>query len=250
MFRTTGPRHENEGKPVRLNRRNTMILAAGLAASSVLGSAGPAPAAIAAQTGNITVLQPPPPDVRLEQLTSDEVGFAFAERTCATLSAPLPVDIIDPVGTYGAGQTNPGLVPAGTPVDSYLVHLDNVGDTGNAFLSGSLTFDQPVLGIILLPGTLNASDPVVGAPGTLYPTGDTQFRGYEAPDTVTVSPDGFTVTFAAVSGSRQDDVRIITAGTCPLLPTAKEQCKDGGWEAFGFRNPGQCVSFVATGGKH
>jgi hypothetical protein len=36
----------------------------------------------------------------------------------------------------------------------------------------------------------------------------------------------------------------------PELPTAKDQCKNGGWRDFGvFKNQGQCVSFVATGGK-
>ena len=35
------------------------------------------------------------------------------------------------------------------------------------------------------------------------------------------------------------------------LPTAKDQCKDGGWQTFGvFKNQGDCVSFVATGGKN
>jgi probable HAF family extracellular repeat protein len=29
--------------------------------------------------------------------------------------------------------------------------------------------------------------------------------------------------------------------------TGKEQCKDGGWENFGFKNQGQCIQFVNTG---
>ena len=36
-------------------------------------------------------------------------------------------------------------------------------------------------------------------------------------------------------------------------PTNKDQCKDGGWQTFDnptFKNQGDCVSFVATGGKH
>jgi len=34
-------------------------------------------------------------------------------------------------------------------------------------------------------------------------------------------------------------------------PTAKSECKDGGWEAFGvFKNQGDCVSFVATDGRN
>ena len=30
-------------------------------------------------------------------------------------------------------------------------------------------------------------------------------------------------------------------------PLTKDQCKDGGWETFGFSNQGQCVRFVETG---
>jgi hypothetical protein len=34
------------------------------------------------------------------------------------------------------------------------------------------------------------------------------------------------------------------------LPTSKNQCKKGGWQTFGvFKNQGDCVSFVATGGQ-
>jgi hypothetical protein len=33
-------------------------------------------------------------------------------------------------------------------------------------------------------------------------------------------------------------------------PTTKDECKNGGWRDFGtFKNQGDCVSFVATGGK-
>ena len=44
------------------------------------------------------------------------------------------------------------------------------------------------------------------------------------------------------------DVVVVDA---PPLPTSKEQCKNGGWRSFGvFKNKGDCVSFVATGGKN
>lgn len=36
----------------------------------------------------------------------------------------------------------------------------------------------------------------------------------------------------------------------PLMPTTREACKDGGYKLFpAFKNQGDCVSFVATGGK-
>lgn len=43
-----------------------------------------------------------------------------------------------------------------------------------------------------------------------------------------------------------------TVGGGPPRPTTKEQCKKGGWRNFGstFRNQGDCVSFVATGGRN
>jgi hypothetical protein len=46
-----------------------------------------------------------------------------------------------------------------------------------------------------------------------------------------------------------DDVRIESVR---LLPTTKEQCKNGGWRSFGstFKNQGDCVSFVATNGRN
>ena len=42
----------------------------------------------------------------------------------------------------------------------------------------------------------------------------------------------------------------ITVVDAPPLPTSKDQCKNGGWRTYGiFRNQGDCVSFVAAGGK-
>ena len=35
--------------------------------------------------------------------------------------------------------------------------------------------------------------------------------------------------------------------TFQTSPLTKDECKDGGWEVFGFRNPGQCVRFIGTG---
>ena len=44
------------------------------------------------------------------------------------------------------------------------------------------------------------------------------------------------------------DIVVIDA---PPLPTSKDQCKNGGWRNYGvFKNQGDCVSFVATGGKN
>ena len=43
----------------------------------------------------------------------------------------------------------------------------------------------------------------------------------------------------------------ISATLIPALPTSKDDCKGNGWKVYGvFKNQGDCVSFVATGGKN
>ena len=46
-------------------------------------------------------------------------------------------------------------------------------------------------------------------------------------------------------------VTLVVVDAPPPPPTTKDQCKDEGWRNYiGFKNQGQCVSFVATGGKN
>ena len=56
---------------------------------------------------------------------------------------------------------------------------------------------------------------------------------------------------AATGIAGQDDLAF-QASFSPPLPTSKDQCKKSGWENFGttFKNQGDCVSFVASGGKN
>jgi hypothetical protein len=56
------------------------------------------------------------------------------------------------------------------------------------------------------------------------------------------SPFPFGLLFLVRSG----DVRVVDAQP---RPTSKEQCKDGGWAQFGFKNQGQCVASVQHGPK-
>jgi hypothetical protein len=42
------------------------------------------------------------------------------------------------------------------------------------------------------------------------------------------------------------DIVVTDAPAPPPLPTSKDECKDGGWRQFGFRNQGECVAFVES----
>jgi hypothetical protein len=58
------------------------------------------------------------------------------------------------------------------------------------------------------------------------------------------------ITIREITGALGGGAGFLRVDTLPL-PTSKEQCKTGGWQAFGvFKNQGDCVSFVATGGRN
>jgi len=40
---------------------------------------------------------------------------------------------------------------------------------------------------------------------------------------------------------------VVDGSEVVLSPTTKDQCKNGGWQTFGFNNEGQCIQFVNTG---
>jgi hypothetical protein len=55
----------------------------------------------------------------------------------------------------------------------------------------------------------------------------------------------------AINGLPQQDVFFDKIPLSQNRPTTKDQCKNGGWRTYGiFKNQGDCVSFVATGGKN
>jgi hypothetical protein len=55
------------------------------------------------------------------------------------------------------------------------------------------------------------------------------------------------------NGFLVDNLSLLSGPTPVTSPTNKDQCKDNGWKSFSnptFKNQGDCVSFVATGGRH
>jgi hypothetical protein len=165
------------------------------------------------------------------QTESDNYIFVWDEQQNVTLTQDLAVDITEP-GEYNRDKSpTPSTVSAGTTVSSYILHFDE--DTGGRTLSGSITFDTPVLGIIMAtnpPDSLVASDGIVGIPTTTYgPIGPSphNVRGLETfstahtrQDPFTLSEDELTVSFVLYTSGGIDEMRIITEAYTNQPPVA------------------------------
>jgi hypothetical protein len=177
---------------------------------------------IAFTSGSLVEIAPP---TSVEEGALEDSGTAviFAERQRFLLASDLSVDATNPgaeVNASGIGG-DPGLISAGTLVDSYLVHFDPVGQPTdlNVTAAWSVGFESTnrILGLIYSDALLDASD-FLGAPGTAYPTG-LEFRGTtgssEGNDSLLWSQ------FTAMSGLQSvtvavDQVRVIVAASEPV----------------------------------
>ncbi len=148
-------------------------------------------------------------------LEDDGHVVVFAEQQDFLLTSDLSVDAdnagasVDPNGNGG----DAGIIPAGTRIDSFMLHYDREGrpttSLGRHWLISFVNTDL-IIGLIYTDGLLDASD-ILGAPATTYPTGTT-FRGMtgtsEGVDSLTWSQ------YFAMSGTHNvtvevDQLRII-----------------------------------------
>jgi hypothetical protein len=126
---------------------------------------------------------------------------------------------------------------------------------GNAAGTLTLAFDQPVTALefgvalstnqTLTPGfSVELFSPGGSSLGvTPVDTAVTSFPFTEGKFTYSGAPVGrAVVTFSAQAARFALDNLKFTTG--PAQPVSKDQCKKGGYKAFGFRNQGQCIKAV------
>jgi len=137
-------------------------------------AAGSSFAGIIGTTGDVTVIAPPP-DATQDKLESNSTIFAWVEKQIFKLPVGVTTNASAP-GLYDSpADLSNATLPAGSWVHSYYVHADYVGSpppgTAGTWLSGSITFEEDILGVITTDGDLLAAHPILGAPGTLYDDG-------------------------------------------------------------------------------
>lgn len=206
-------------RPILSGTLSAVTDASGIASFSnvVLDRAGTGFSLVATPSGvsssGAVQLIPAPPSVQQGALENDTQIQLFGERRGVTVSSAVGVDVNAPGNYSSVAGLSPGSVSAGTIVDSYYLHADPVGISGNVvqLQAGEATFPTDILGLIVLDPSLSASDSALGVSGTLYPAGGRALELGSPTDTAILSADRRTVTLHLSNSSATDDVRVITA---------------------------------------
>ena len=189
----------------------------------------PVSSGIAGSTESFRFIPPWPKRIRFIQ--SDRDIFVATEGYALTLSDILQVNISEPGEFQHVDELTPLELPAGARVRSYILHY--LPETPTRLrranrISGSITFDRPVLGLIVAHEQLLASSRRF----TRRAAGEAQIRrqldltGRLDGDRIALSEDRRTVTVDLISPGRTSDlVRVIVDASSPQTSAANGRTK-------------------------
>lgn len=145
----------------------------------------------------------------------------FAERQGVKLEYEVPVDLTSPGLYQRIHRHNDQKIAAGTTVRSYLLQLDPLGrqersSENKPRVTGQITFDKPVIGLIASTARLINTDTLLGHPDGQYkstrrgiePTRKEDNLGVKR-DAVVLSDDRRTLSLDLSAGSAVDQIRVI-----------------------------------------
>ena len=155
-----------------------------------------------------------PNDLSLGAYESSEYIRVFDEKQNYVLEEDLYVDLFVTTGGIFDSEDDLtfGTIPAGTHINSHLVHFDPIG-YNTTILEGSITFDQKIIGVILKLDSLQNSD-FLGFADTFD---DGNLRGLElwGQDWFEISDDLKTLSMHLYTNVQLDNIRILTEVPIP-----------------------------------
>jgi hypothetical protein len=171
-------------------------------------------------------------------------------RNSIFLNGGLGIDL----GGDGVTPNDPGDTDTGpNNLQNFPVLTSALVSAGQLVVKG--TIDTPNPQTVTLELFANAV-PTPGGDPSGYGEGAT-FLGTATPATdgsfsvVVPSVAPGTLISATATDAAGDTSEFAEDITAVTPPTSKAQCKKGGWQTYGvFKNQGDCVSYVATGGKN
>jgi hypothetical protein len=171
------------------------IVAIGSARADIVGTTGSA------------IAVPAPASVIPQDTESNTAVLVYFERS-QVLGSDLQVDANGPgLWTAPSGSS----IAAGTAISSYYLHADKIGDSAVGVpYSGSVTFDEPIIGVIGVWNRLNTSN-FLGNPATAYSSLANRGWEFSASEFFSISGDGKTLTFQNSNSTVADQLRIVTS---------------------------------------
>jgi hypothetical protein len=169
---------------------------------------------IAGVTGDVEVIQTPPPSVERQAYQSSTAIRVFEEREVPS-PGPLPINALA-AGVYHAYADFVDVTVAPPPggIRSYLIHLDPVG-TDLVRLQGSVTFAEPIVGVIGRSLTMDQTDDTLGVPGMVYPANrfnrELEFQTRGNYDYFQIQSDGRTIFLRVECTTDVDQIRVLTS---------------------------------------
>lgn len=159
--------------------------------------------------------------------SSEDLAFIIHERD-DVLDSSLQIDLRAESGMYGVGAASPmaDLIPAGTPITSYLLHFDPSDLSAATSATGTISFERPLLGVIFTDATLASSDPLLASVGR-YATAE-RMIDLEGSDWLSISDDLKTLSFQfSASSTQMFNIRLITAQVSLVPATSGDYNGDG-----------------------
>lgn len=183
------------------------VLVVGCVGAAALGASSFG--AVVSVTGQVSHIAPPP-SLAFGVFADKTQAFVINERQGVLFSGGVD-KYLPMVGVaYTTSNLSPALLPGPTFVDSHLIHFDNNGEPSPyPSVTGTVTFDGPIIAIICSLGRLDLSDAALGAPGTTYAAGELSRGISSVTDTFKLlSPN--TIQFTLANAQAMDDIRVLT----------------------------------------
>ena len=207
----SGKRLLGEGDSIQIRRDQTV---AGLDLDPLpFERLWPIASGITGSTENMQFLPPWPRQIRF--VKSDNVIYLAVERRSMALTESLAVNISRPGKYFQESELTPLELLAGEQVRSYVLHYapsDRIGPRRADRISGSITFDRPILGLVVQHEELLASSRLFSrrGRGEKNPRRELRLNGSPNGDRISLSEDRMTLTVDLVAPGRSSDlVRVI-----------------------------------------
>lgn len=169
-------------------------------------------------SGDVSLLLTPPAAIATGDLASSDYALLWMEQYDLSLPDPVSIDAIalqnNEIGLYTSNaldvqETWSGPLEPGN-YDSFMLHAET--PSKKIDLTGSITFDTDIIGVIFAKTTLDATDSLFGAASTMYAGvgGDRGFKLEGKKDWFSISANRRTLAFRTTVNKSINEVRILT----------------------------------------